>query len=128
MIYRLLQNRTKTLYFARDPLGRRSLLIHAPSRNEPTLYLASVSCGFKKDLEFDELSTEGIFRMRLDEWVSGLLNPCFAPRLMFCDFPCSSLEGRNGLSPANRSYLSVQKILPSDQQINSRAHPDARSR
>jgi len=64
----LLDNRTKTVYFARDPLGRRSLLIHRPSQNEPYLLLASVSCGYKAAYEFEELSTEGIFRMKLGEW------------------------------------------------------------
>jgi len=63
-----LENRTNTIYFARDPLGRRSLLIHRPTQNEPYLLLASVSCGCKNGYEFDELSTEGIFRVKLGEW------------------------------------------------------------
>ncbi|KAI6031922.1 asparagine synthase-domain-containing protein [Pisolithus microcarpus] len=42
---------SEKLYFARDPLGRRSLLIHKPSPLFPYLLLSSVS----------ELRTEGIF-------------------------------------------------------------------
>ncbi|KLO13968.1 hypothetical protein SCHPADRAFT_920879 [Schizopora paradoxa] len=89
------ENRTKTLYFGRDVLGRRSLLVHAPSQNEPFLILASVSCGLKKSMEFEELSTEGIFRIRFDAWTERESPPKIETIHFF-----------------DRSSLSINKSLP----------------
>ncbi|KAG9314546.1 hypothetical protein JVU11DRAFT_5346 [Chiua virens] len=61
----LLQERSKKLYFARDPLGRRSLLIHKPTLINPIFLLSSVSAG-NDTYEFEELSTDGIFVLDLD--------------------------------------------------------------
>lgn len=52
---------TQKLYFARDPLGRRSLLIHKPSVFNPYFLLASVSVGDDQGYVMEELSTDGIF-------------------------------------------------------------------
>lgn len=49
------------LYFARDPLGRRSLLIHKPSVSNLYFLLASVSVGDDQGYIMEELSTDGIF-------------------------------------------------------------------
>ncbi|KIJ68621.1 hypothetical protein HYDPIDRAFT_179694 [Hydnomerulius pinastri MD-312] len=54
------------LYFARDPLGRRSLLIHKPTPANPYFLLSSVSAGDDPGYEFEELSTEGIFYLDLN--------------------------------------------------------------
>ncbi|OAX44828.1 hypothetical protein K503DRAFT_728526 [Rhizopogon vinicolor AM-OR11-026] len=51
----------RRLYFARDPLGRRSLLIHKPSVSNPHFLLASVSIGNDQVCIMEELSTEVIF-------------------------------------------------------------------
>ncbi|EAU92919.2 asparagine synthase [Coprinopsis cinerea okayama7 len=63
---------THRLYFARDPLGRRSLLIHKPTRKLPVLLVSSVSSGTSPLLEFEEVTTEAIFCVDLtsleDEW------------------------------------------------------------
>ncbi|KAF8609362.1 adenine nucleotide alpha hydrolases-like protein [Ceratobasidium sp. AG-I] len=56
---------SKTLYFARDPLGRRSLLIHPPTLSEPFLALSSVASRYR-GIEYDEVSTTGIFSLSLD--------------------------------------------------------------
>lgn len=61
-----LQGSSKKLYFARDPLGRRSLLIHKPTLTCPIFLLASVSAGNDNAYEFEELSTNGIFVLDLD--------------------------------------------------------------
>ena len=68
ILYRLilLQGSSKKLYFARDPLGRRSLLIHKPTSTKPIFLLASVSTGDNDAYEFEELSTDGIFVLDLD--------------------------------------------------------------
>ncbi|KAH0838478.1 asparagine synthase-domain-containing protein [Lanmaoa asiatica] len=60
-----LQGSSKKLYFARDPLGRRSLLIHKPTLTNPIFLLASVSAGDDDAYEFEELSTDGIFGLDL---------------------------------------------------------------
>ncbi|KAI0936134.1 hypothetical protein AcV5_004349 [Taiwanofungus camphoratus] len=52
---------SQRLYFARDPLGRRSLLIHKPSPSNPYLLLASVSIGLHPRYSLEELSTEYIY-------------------------------------------------------------------
>ncbi|KIM67114.1 hypothetical protein SCLCIDRAFT_14238 [Scleroderma citrinum Foug A] len=54
---------SEQLYFARDPLGRRSLLIHKPTSSFPYFFLASVSSGDFTPCQFEELSTEGIYRL-----------------------------------------------------------------
>ncbi|KAJ7139868.1 asparagine synthase-domain-containing protein [Mycena epipterygia] len=61
---------SQRLFFARDPLGRRSLLIHKPSTQNTYFLLASVSIGSDPSCEFQELSTEYIYCLELQ----GLLN------------------------------------------------------
>ncbi|KAJ3736991.1 asparagine synthase-domain-containing protein [Lentinula guzmanii] len=45
------------LFFSRDPLGRRSLLIHKPSVKNPYFLLASVTAGSDPGYDFEELKT-----------------------------------------------------------------------
>ncbi|KAH7920081.1 hypothetical protein BV22DRAFT_1074525 [Leucogyrophana mollusca] len=52
---------SKRLYFARDPLGRRSLLVHKPSQAHPYFLLTSVSIGENSQYDLEELSTDCIF-------------------------------------------------------------------
>jgi len=56
----------RKLFFARDPLGRRSLLVHWPSNELPHLVLTSVSTGMSDCHEFIELPTEHIYALNLD--------------------------------------------------------------
>ncbi|KAI0786005.1 asparagine synthase-domain-containing protein [Abortiporus biennis] len=53
----------RKLFFARDPLGRRSLLIHKPTQDNPRLLLTSVSAGAQNVYDLEELSTEYIFSL-----------------------------------------------------------------
>ncbi|KAH7883785.1 asparagine synthase-domain-containing protein [Phlebopus sp. FC_14] len=68
------------IYFARDPLGRRSLLIHKPTSTRPYFLLVSVSVGDSPAYELEELSTEGIFCLdigglsRSDDLLTGFHN------------------------------------------------------
>ncbi|KAH9835729.1 asparagine synthase-domain-containing protein [Rhodofomes roseus] len=55
------QQSTQTLYFGRDPLGRRSLLIHRPTREQPHFVLTSVSVGSHPSYVWEELSTEHLY-------------------------------------------------------------------
>jgi asparagine synthetase B (glutamine-hydrolysing) len=59
------QSASKRLFFARDPLGRRSLLIHKPTFQQPYFFLASVSAGLDLGYEMKELSTEYIYSLDL---------------------------------------------------------------
>ncbi|KAH0590489.1 hypothetical protein H2248_000636 [Termitomyces sp. 'cryptogamus'] len=75
------QSRSRRLFFGRDPLGRRSLLIHKPSSSLPYTLLASVSAGADSRYDFEELSTESIFCLDLrtpsdfqKEFVSRLIS------------------------------------------------------
>ncbi|KAJ7225769.1 asparagine synthase-domain-containing protein [Mycena pura] len=65
------QATTQRIFFARDPLGRRSLLIHKPSPSNPYFLLASVSLGPDPRYEFQELSTEYVFCIELGKLLNG---------------------------------------------------------
>ncbi|KAI9057153.1 hypothetical protein FKP32DRAFT_1638527 [Trametes sanguinea] len=54
------------LYFARDPLGRRSLLVHYPDEARPYFLLSSVSAGLHPGYSFEEISTECVYSLDLD--------------------------------------------------------------
>ncbi|KAF8922342.1 asparagine synthase-domain-containing protein [Mucidula mucida] len=56
---------TNQLLFARDPLGRRSLLIHKPTPSNPYFMLASVACGASDGYSFQDISTEHIYCLSL---------------------------------------------------------------
>ncbi|CAA7266634.1 unnamed protein product [Cyclocybe aegerita] len=62
--------RTQRLYFARDPLGRRSLLIHQPTHELPYLLLSSASAGANPAYEFVELSTEFFYSLDLRSMIT----------------------------------------------------------
>lgn len=52
---------SQRLYFARDPLGRRSLLVHTPTPTAPYLLLTSVSAGASPAYALEELDTDYIY-------------------------------------------------------------------
>lgn len=54
------------MFFARDPLGRRSLLIHKPSSTIPYFLLASVSIGNRPEYDLTEVSTECVYVLDLN--------------------------------------------------------------
>ena len=59
------QNLSKRLYFGRDPLGRRSLLIHKPTAAFPIFILCSVSTRMPDGLDFEELPPDNLFSLDL---------------------------------------------------------------
>ncbi|KAF8807600.1 hypothetical protein BYT27DRAFT_7233106 [Phlegmacium glaucopus] len=67
---------TQRLYFARDPLGRRSLLLHRPTNDLPYFLLSSVSTGNNSDHQFEELSTEHIYIIDL-KLLTGVYHDIF---------------------------------------------------
>ncbi|KAK0465353.1 asparagine synthase-domain-containing protein [Desarmillaria tabescens] len=56
-----------SLIFGRDPLGRRSLLIHKPSSSHPYLMLTSVTSGADAGCSFEELPTDHIYCLNLKD-------------------------------------------------------------
>jgi len=60
-----IQNGSKRLHFGRDPLGRRSLLIHKPTVTFPIFILCSVSARIPDGLNFEELSSDHLFSLDL---------------------------------------------------------------
>src|SRR6266481_2066092 len=68
MLYPLISPKRKTnrLFFARDPLGRRSLLVHRPSLSSPCLILSSVSAGVGDAYNFEEVDPQHIHYIDLD--------------------------------------------------------------
>ncbi|KAJ6509277.1 asparagine synthase-domain-containing protein [Mycena vitilis] len=62
---------SERIFFARDPLGRRSLLIHKPSAKNPYFLLASASVGSDRACEFQELHTEYIYCLEFREFLHG---------------------------------------------------------
>ncbi|TBU35062.1 asparagine synthase-domain-containing protein [Dichomitus squalens] len=63
------QKASRKLFFGRDPLGRRSLLIHYPSELSPYFLLASVSAGLDAGYALEEVSTEHICSLDLSSLV-----------------------------------------------------------
>jgi hypothetical protein len=59
----------QSLFFGRDPLGRRSLLLRQSAALHWSLDLASVSCGPSNDPsgEFREVSARAIYQLHLDQ-------------------------------------------------------------
>ncbi|TFK57417.1 hypothetical protein OE88DRAFT_130909 [Heliocybe sulcata] len=59
------QNSTGRIFFARDPLGRRSLLIHRPTECNPHFILTSVSIGYHPEYQLEEIDTTMLFCLEL---------------------------------------------------------------
>ncbi|KDQ63848.1 hypothetical protein JAAARDRAFT_203227 [Jaapia argillacea MUCL 33604] len=60
------QHAAQRILFARDPLGRRSLLVHKPTETRPYFLLMSASVGNHPSYELQELPTDSIFCLELD--------------------------------------------------------------
>lgn len=60
------QHETNTVEFQLDPLSRRSLLVHMPDAQCPTLYLSSVRSGLSRQ--------QGVEFRALDGGEGGILN------------------------------------------------------
>ncbi|KAG8924498.1 hypothetical protein FRC01_011421 [Tulasnella sp. 417] len=63
------QTSTNTLYYARDPLGRRSLLVHHPTEEQPYFIIASSCNGISAGFKFEEVTPDGIHCIKFDSLV-----------------------------------------------------------
>lgn len=59
------QHASQRLFYARDPLGRRSLLVHEPTTEEPYFFLSSTSSASSVSYEMQELPTKNIYCLDL---------------------------------------------------------------
>lgn len=82
------QASTGRLWFARDPLGRRSLLYHKSTLRNPYFFLTSVSGGAHHEHDLDEVSTDSLYRInvrdidvRLDQVLSSVLASLYSHSL-----------------------------------------------
>ncbi|KAJ6574847.1 asparagine synthase-domain-containing protein [Mycena capillaripes] len=82
---------SERVFFARDPLGRRSLLVHKPSATNPYFLLSSVSIGSVPSYEFQELPTEYVYCVELRDLLSGDVAGNFDSYMT--SFPRSSAHG-----------------------------------
>lgn len=75
------QQATQTVYFGRDPLGRRSLLIQRPEGGIKSLIVASVGTGKSN---FEELPADSLFSISLTDvvniWFLGFKSSDSPPR------------------------------------------------
>ncbi|CAE6536819.1 unnamed protein product [Rhizoctonia solani] len=112
---------SQMLYFARDPLGQRSLLLHLPTPSEPILLLCSASN--HRDLEYEEISTEGVYSISL----KGSIFEC-AKSLTCVPRDNSVFDGWKTLNrtipPESLSPISVEQI----EEFISRLDDSVRSR
>ncbi|KZP32325.1 hypothetical protein FIBSPDRAFT_1020784 [Athelia psychrophila] len=56
---------SQRLFYARDPLGRRSLLVHEPTTEEPYFFLSSTPSASSVSYEMQELPTKNIYCLDL---------------------------------------------------------------
>ncbi|TDL28534.1 hypothetical protein BD410DRAFT_711708 [Rickenella mellea] len=77
--------KTSRLFYGRDPLGRRSLLIHTPTQENPYFILTSTSVGAHPHSSFEELSTDHIYSLDLEKWPNR--RPLAAPPAINRELP-----------------------------------------
>lgn len=88
------QGSSRTVYFGRDPLGRRSLVVHRPTPAKPYLTLASMSNGSH---DFEELPADTLFSVSLDDHCLNIQNvsresaylQLIAPKPLHRDLPAA---------------------------------------
>ncbi|KAJ7102183.1 asparagine synthase-domain-containing protein [Mycena belliarum] len=94
---------SRRVLFARDPLGRRSLLIHRPTIENPYFLLASVSTGSDPACEFQEVSTEYIYCLELLDLIASNFDSALA-----------KLPRSSGAGTLYSQLCSVNTTLPPD--------------
>lgn len=69
------QHSTRRLFYARDPLGRRSLLLHFPTPDYPYLVLTSSNNAPNYGWSFEEISADRIHILDLESYIDPLHVP-----------------------------------------------------
>ncbi|KZT21680.1 hypothetical protein NEOLEDRAFT_1073160 [Neolentinus lepideus HHB14362 ss-1] len=105
------QHSTQNIFFARDPLGRRSLLIHRPTEQNPHFILTSVSAGYHSRYQLEELDTTALFCLALRR-VGGSQSDQRNPLKLTSAFP-SALRPISSPSRVNRALPDNSLLLSS---------------
>ncbi|KAL0950911.1 hypothetical protein HGRIS_007670 [Hohenbuehelia grisea] len=77
-------SQTRQIIFGRDPLGRRSLLMHRPKAEAPHFFLSSVSVGSNSSYDLEEVSASDFYGLDIEglqnssDIVDGFTS-CFRP-------------------------------------------------
>ncbi|KAK4050760.1 hypothetical protein OIO90_004982 [Microbotryomycetes sp. JL221] len=103
------QSSTQKIYFARDPLGRRSLLMHQPTPLNPFFLLSSCSVESDQRIEFG-----------LNNWESVPCDAVYSYQLRDLSARHWTADGKKGLSSYHRYPKSLGRssdtlIYPFDQ-------------
>ncbi|PFH54671.1 hypothetical protein AMATHDRAFT_134515 [Amanita thiersii Skay4041] len=101
------------LYFARDPLGRRSLLIQKPSTTRPFFLLTSVSTGADPDITLEELGVEHIYCLEAQALVSNN-NKNYVQSLKL--LPRHTMNGEMYITPFALPSEINQELPPAEYQ------------
>ncbi|TFL06116.1 asparagine synthase-domain-containing protein [Pterulicium gracile] len=99
----------RTLFYARDPLGRRSLLLHRPTLAAPHLLLSSVAAGPDPLYNFEEVATDAIFCIDIGKLHANLLDCADASIVLVERLHEAELE-----HPIFTSIAAVNDSLPPD--------------
>ncbi|KAF8078403.1 asparagine synthase-domain-containing protein [Lyophyllum atratum] len=110
------QSSLRRLFFARDPLGRRSLLIHKPTPVSPYLLLASVSAGIDPRYDFEELCTDHIYCLDLSQVQYNLQDSEFSSAILPIPRRSSSPQDPSFSSPFAEPS-KVNTLLPPPEDI-----------
>ncbi|KAG6845952.1 hypothetical protein H0H87_011000 [Tephrocybe sp. NHM501043] len=113
------QSYSQRVYFGRDPLGRRSLLIHRPTLGLPYILLASVSNGVDPRYDFEEVSTDSIFYLDLQAPKCNLQED-FASRLVH--IPRHSAVDLKAANPRFAVPSKVNTSLPSTDDVSTMSY------
>ncbi|KAF8649793.1 hypothetical protein AX16_005559 [Volvariella volvacea WC 439] len=62
---------SRKIFFGRDPLGRRSLLIHRPNGQYPFLFIASTTAGGEIGKLCEEVSPDGLHCLDVQSWAES---------------------------------------------------------
>lgn len=106
--YSPLKASDRSLFFARDPLGRRSLLFRHLHHNSTTFAFELASCSpaiensLSEEEGFRELNTSAIFQIHLD----ALKNPPTWKQRLTADQMPRSAAAFNGVSPADDGLIA----------------------
>ncbi|KAI0036656.1 asparagine synthase-domain-containing protein [Vararia minispora EC-137] len=95
-------NGSRRLFFGRDPLGRRSLLMHAPTKQAPYFFLSSASAGERVGYEVAELDTHCFYELDLGALLGAT------------DFIC--VQRRTGSHCLQAIPARVNRTLPSESE------------
>ncbi|KIJ45484.1 hypothetical protein M422DRAFT_250803 [Sphaerobolus stellatus SS14] len=116
--FALYQRDRRYLIFARDPLGRRSLLIHRPTPSQPYLLVSSASAGTQAPFGFEEVDPRYFYCLDISRLGSFANNPAAFDEALV-------LKERAAVtsSSAFKTLARVNETIPIDPPMVSLSDP-----